>query len=301
MTTYSLPQLILAAKPHLSANSQASYFYSLKRAAPLRVQQALGSGISQNKVRIRWIRDHEKTLLRLRDLTPTNVRNTLTPLLILSEHLYGETSACYQRYRVLFDELTLQQQQVVELNEKSETQMENWMPLAEIQEYAMTLPTDRPKDRRNRLVAYLYAFQPAARNDYGQMELLTDFSLIQPDINYLFLEDGNPVQFIFQQYKTSGKYGQMTVPVSEELGIEIKSFLNGRDEGYLFKKPLTKSQVQYSLKTVFEGTGKHVHINLLRHIWATEGVDLEQRKKEKALARSMMHATDTQQGYVKIW
>ena len=300
MTTYSLPQLILAAKPEISANSRSAYFYSLKRAAPVNIQNQLGSGVSENKVRIRWIKDHEKTILRLRGLTPINVRNTLTPLVILSSHLYGETSKSYQAYRVLFDELQQQQQELVELNEKSETQMENWMPLGEIQAYAMSLPTDRPKDRRNRLTAFLYAFQPPARNDYGQMELLTDFSLIQPDINYLFMEDGNPVQFVFQQYKTSGKYGQMPVAVTEELQDEIKSFLDGRDEGYLFGKPLTKSQVQYALKTVFEGIGKHVTINLMRHIWATEGVDLEQRKKEKQLARSMMHATDTQQGYVKI-
>lgn len=297
--TYSLVALIDEAKPGVSPYTSKSYYYSLKRAAPITVQNQLGSGLSTNKVRTRWIKDHQKTLLRLREFTPSVRRSTVTALLIMSNHLFGENSKSSQEYHRVFTDLTLEQNEAIQANEKSETQLANWMPLQDIQAYAAVLPTDRPKDRRNRLLAFLYAFQPPARNDYGGMELLTDFSQIQPNINYLFIEDGNPVSFIFQDYKTSGKYGQMTVPVSLELSIEIKSFLDGREEGYLFGKPLTKSQVQYSLKTVFEGTGKHVTINLLRHIWATEGIDLEQRKREKELAGSMMHSIGTQEQYAK--
>ena len=297
--TYSLVALIDEAKPGVSPYTSKSYYYSLKRAAPITVQNQLGSGLSTNKVRTRWIKDHQKTLLRLREFTPSVRRSTVTALLIMSNHLFGENSKSSQEYHRVFTDLSLEQNEAIQTNEKSETQLANWMPLQDIQAYAAVLPTDRPKDRRNRLLAFLYAFQPPARNDYGGMELLTDFSQIQPNINYLFIEDGNPVSFIFQDYKTSGKYGQMTVPVSLELSIEIKSFLDGREEGYLFGKPLTKSQVQYSLKTVFEGTGNHVTINLLRQIWATEGIDLEQRKREKELAGSMMHSIATQETYAK--
>ena len=83
------------------------------------------------------------------------------------------------------------------------------------------------------------------------------------------------------------------------LSIEVKEFLDGREDGYLFGKPLTKSQVQYSMKTVFAGIGKHVTINLLRHIWVTEGMNLDQRKREKELAGSMMHSIGTQEQYAK--
>jgi len=297
--TYSLVALINEAKPNVSSYTSKSYYYSLKRAAPISVQNQLGSGVSDNKVRIRWIKDHQKTLLRLREFTPSVQRATVTALLIISNHLYGETSKSSAEYHRVFTDLSAVVNEAERANEKSETQLENWMPLEEIQAYAAALPTDRPKDRRNRLIAYLYAFQPPARNDYGGMELLTDFSQIQPNVNYLFLEDGNPINFIFQDYKTSGKYGQMTVAVSLELSVEIKEFLDGREEGYLFGKPLTKSQVQYSMKAVFAGTGKHCTINLLRHIWITEGMDLDQRKKEKELAGSMMHSIGTQENYAK--
>jgi len=297
--TVSLVALINEAKPGVSPYTSKSYFYSLKRAAPISVQNQLGSGVSDNKVRIRWIKDHQKTLLRLREFTPSVQRATVTALLIISNHLYGETSKSSAEYHRVFTDLSAVVNEAERANEKSETQLENWMPLEEIQAYAAALPTDRPKDRRNRLIAYLYAFQPPARNDYGGMELLTDFSQIQPNVNYLFLEDGNPINFIFQDYKTSGKYGQMTVAVSLELSVEIKEFLDGREEGYLFGKPLTKSQVQYSMKAVFAGTGKHCTINLLRHIWITEGMDLDQRKKEKELAGSMMHSIGTQENYAK--
>ena len=297
--TYSLVSLVNEAKPGVSSYTSKAYFYSLKRAAPISVQNQLGSGQSDNKVRIRWIKDHAKTLLRLREFSPSVQRATVTALLIMSNHLYGEKSKSSQEYHRVFTDLSAVVNEAERANEKSETQLENWMPLEEIQAYAAALPTDRPKDRRNRLVAYLYAFQPPARNDYGGMELLTDFSQIQPGINYLFLEDGNPVSFIFQDYKTSGKYGQATVPVSLELATEIKEFLDGREEGYLFGKPLTKSQVQYSMKAVFAGTGKHCTINLMRHIWVTEGMDLDQRKREKELAGSMMHSLGMQETYAK--
>ena len=158
--TYSLVALINEAKPNVSPHTSKSYYYSLKRAAPITVQNHLGSGLSENKVRVRWIKDHQKTLLRLREFTPSVRRTTITALLIISNHLYGDTSKSSEEYRRVFTDLTMEQNEVIQANEKSETQLENWMPLEEIQAYAAALPTDRPKDRRNRLIAYLYAFQP---------------------------------------------------------------------------------------------------------------------------------------------
>ena len=51
---------------------------------------------------------------------------------------------------------------------------------------------------------------------------------------------------------------------------------------------------------VFDPSGKHITLNLLRHIFISENVDLEKIKKEKETAEKMMHSSDMQKDYVKI-
>jgi len=53
------------------------------------------------------------------------------------------------------------------------------------------------------------------------------------------------------------------------------------------------------LAQAFEGLGKHITINLIRHIVASELVDYQEREKEQALAASMMHSNTMQVKYAK--
>lgn len=298
-TSYNLFELISAAKPGVREATRKAYFYSLKRAAPVSVQNKLGSGLSENKVRIKWMKDTEKTLMRIRGFSPSVERTTLTALMVVAFYLYGETSKQYERYRERFDVLTTELAAEIAEHDKTPVQEENWVELGTLREIAVAMPKERPRDRRNRLTAFLYTMQPPARNDYGTMELLTDFSKLEPASNYLFIEEGVPKEFIFQTYKTSGKYGSSTVPLTPELREELVEFLDGRTEGYMFGKPLTKAQMGYALRMAFESTGKRVTINLMRHIWASEMVDIEQSKKQEELAKAMMHSQMMQVEYAK--
>ena len=50
---------------------------------------------------------------------------------------------------------------------------------------------------------------------------------------------------------------------------------------------------------VFSTDKKRVSLNLIRHIWASENVDLEQTIKQNEIAAAMMHGSKTQLEYVK--
>jgi hypothetical protein len=49
----------------------------------------------------------------------------------------------------------------------------------------------------------------------------------------------------------------------------------------------------------FAPSNKNITLNLLRKFWISESVDLEALKRRKALANSMMHSLDVQEGYIK--
>ena len=97
----------------------------------------------------------------------------------------------------------------------------------------------------------------------------------------------------------------MKVPVSKMLNSVINKFLKAHpNREYLLEKvrtrePLTRNALGKLLPQIFEPTGKQVSLNILRHVYISEAIDVDQIKEQQKLAKQMLHDADTQQQYAK--
>ena len=296
---YNLITLIEQAKPSIAPSTKKSYYYGIKRAATKGIQQRLGMGQSTNPVSLKWISSHAAVIKRVAKESDTVQKTTMTALMVISRHLFGEESKSYLAYQKRSDTLNGLIQVEQDKHIKTPSQEKNWTTIDALREHVVTLPVESQLDRDRRLVGSLYVYQPPARNDYGQMELIDEEAEKQPDVNYLVLRDGKPLNFYFQVFKTHARYGNVTVPVTAEMSKELTTYLDGRTTGFMFDKKLTKTQVGYALAAAFKGTGKHITINLIRHIVASEMINVEKRVAEQVLASAMMHGSATQVTYAK--
>jgi len=76
------------------------------------------------------------------------------------------------------------------------------------------------------------------------------------------------------------------------------------DRKYLLEKkrtrePLTRNALGKIIPTVFESTGKQVSLNILRHVYISEAIDIDAIKAQQELAKNMLHDPETQQQYAK--
>ena len=129
---------------------------------------------------------------------------------------------------------------------------------------------------------------------------------LDPKFNYL---DLGKKKFIFNQYKTSKKYGRFDLPVKKELLSALKKYLKHRDNKLLLDdrndkpflirhdgKQLDKSNdITKLLNKVF---GKKVGSSMLRHIFLTDKYDaiIDEQKKDAGI---MAHSESEQKKYVK--
>ena len=111
--------------------------------------------------------------------------------------------------------------------------------------------------------------------------------------------------FVFNDYKTSTKYNEVRVPVSKELNRVINKFLKlNPDRKYLLQqnraeKPLARNALGKLIPVIFRDTGKNVTLNIIRHVYVSEKVDLEAVKQFQVIANSMMHSSGEQMSYNK--
>jgi len=299
MEKHNLLDLIKNARPEIRATTLKSYYYGIRRAMPEKLVKKLGTGMSENKVPMEWLSNVKDVLARLEPYTVAVTKTTLTPILVLSKHIFGEKSDAYGGYLAESDRLgdIICKEQMA--HEKTVTMEKNWMPLDELKTFVKAMPTDSQKEKVRRLIGFLYVMHPPARNDYSAMQIISDDVAVEPETNYLVLSDGVPTHFLFQSYKTSKKYGSVIVPIGSVLKAELESFLGDRTTGFLFGKKMTKASLSYAMIQAFAPLGKHMTVNTLRHIMTSESIDLDTRVKQKALAEAMMHSTDQQLCYIK--
>ena len=154
------------------------------------------------------------------------------------------------------------------------------------------------------LVTALYTLQPPVRLNYSDMKIIKNLSEVEDGKNYLLNKSRNKKTFIFQDYKTSGKYGKIEQPISKELNTIINKWLkvNPTDNFLIDQKghALNSNQLGKFITKAFKFTGKKITLNLLRHVYISESIDLEAIKKGKALAKSMLHSSATQELYAKV-
>lgn len=204
----------------------------------------------------------------------------------------------------------------VDVNEKTESQEENWMSWDEViskREECKTMfdeilsrkslkklsPLDFQKVQ-NYAVLCLYTMIPPRRNaDYQEMVIVENIPEKQEkEMNYYGM---TPKEFIFNNYKTSIHYGQQKLEVPADLAEVLDKYslvIPGKPFKYMICKPngekLTYSNsITRIMNRIFK---KNVSSSMLRHIFLTSKYDVDDMQKT---ADAMGHSLAEQREYLK--
>ena len=128
--------------------------------------------------------------------------------------------------------------------------------------------------------------------------------MIDKNTNYLLNSTRTTKYFIFRNYKTASTYGEIKVKVNKGLNSIINQWLKINPTNFLIfdnkNNKMSKNNLAKYIVKSLEPSGKHINLNLLRKIWISENLDLNQVRSRDKLATAMMHSLDTQKTYIKL-
>jgi hypothetical protein len=258
-----------------------------------------------------FLKEPKQILNMIKDYKPTTQRSYIIAICTVLKN-----SKHQNLYDMYFEILSNFNNQLKVRTEKSEKQMDNWLSNDNINEISKDLKTKVVKKVRNKedynnllnyLVLSLYTMHPPRRNvDYSLMKISNNMN--DDKYNYIDLNKG---PFVFNNYKTQGKYNQVVVPIEEDLMKVIELYLNNHPEKSKLKnknydvhflksfynEPIEKSQeITRILNKIF---GKNIGSSMLRNIYLSNkysGVIEELKEDTKNMATSVDVALST---YIK--
>lgn len=161
----------------------------------------------------------------------------------------------------------------------------------------------------NYVLYCLYTLQPPVRADYFDMRVMS-FNHWRKlpedstkDINaLLYVDDYEPICFIFNTYKTSATYGMLTFHIEKQLATILQQYLQETKPKLLDRLlPTINSQntLVVRIKRIFKKlANKEMSIGLLRHSFIQNFLSTKRTIREKVqVAQRMMHSTNMQERY----
>ena len=259
-------------------------------------------------------------------MKPNTRKGYLTSIIVAS--LAYNNQQLYDIYNPIYEKTINEINKQISTQTKSTTQTENWETLDNLHKvlisYKNTLDdkgifdltdTDISKADFKLLQKYvvgmLYigsADNPPLRLDYAPMRVLSrnvynDISIDDQHINYLVITGKNKKEFVLNDYKTMGAYGQKIIPVSPIVNKVLNVWLHYNTGDYLLVNSknhvLTSNGLTKLITSTFEPTGKKISVSMLRHIFISEMFPADAEKRQK-IADLMAHSVNTQTDYAKI-
>ena len=240
---------------------------------------------------------------QIKNLKTTMQMNVLSAVLVIVKAM-DMPNEIYNKYREALFKITKTYNAELSENKKTLTQEQNWVTIAELKKVTKQLL--KGGVTQNALIAALYTYQPPVRLDYYDMKIVGPKNKLEGKQNFLVVYNRSRKVFVFRDFKTANKYNEVKVPVSKQLNTVINKFLKAHpDREYLLEKkrtaqPLTRNALGKIIPQVFESTGKTVSLNILRHVYISESIDIDQIKAQQKLAKQMLHDPETQQQYAKV-
>jgi len=291
MNIMDINEIIRQSRPNIKPQSIRTYVSNIKKVAGTKEIENLD-----------FLNNPKEVFSKLEDMKITMRRNILSSILVLLSATDSE-NRLYKTYSDKLLELTMEYRRQQDKNEKTETQIKNWVEHKELINIAKKMIKKNPGSQ-DALIAALYSYQPPTRLDFYSMEIVSPKHDIDTAKNYLVVQSSRTKKFIFNDYKSANKYNTITIPVNKQLNTVINKFLKlNPNRKYLLQNkagnPLTRNNLGKKLPVILKDTGKHVTLNIIRHVYISENIDIEQTKKQKEIANSMMHSQSIQLEYAK--
>lgn len=225
---------------------------------------------------LKFLNDMRDVLLIIDKYKPTTKRSFIIAACVV---LKNNNEKLYQQYYELLSQMN---NDLAVRTDKSETQKENWMEQSEIEKLLESLDVIKKVTNKDdytkllyHLILSLYVLQIPRRNqDYCLMKIASDMT--NTDFNYLDIKNK---KFIFNNYKTDGKYNSVEIDIEDKMFKVIQKYLKFhpdklklKNKKYnvhflvdFFNRPIDKSNdITKILNKVF---GKKISSSLLRNIF----------------------------------
>lgn len=274
-----------------------------------------------------FLRDTEAIEKRIADYAEST-KKTIYASVASVLSLFSDKKAFKATHKYYFDKMMAKAEEAKEVDtaKKTDTQEKAWIGWGEVEKKRADMGEAVGKATANKkvstaeynnilshLVLSLYIDVPPRRNqDYLDMKVYyakanEKLDYIDKDHNYLLIRKKVPVQFIFNKYKTSKKYGTQKIDIPESLAGIITTYLKYRPTTPEEKKdkefnllvsadgkPLTQANsITRILNNVFE---KNIGSSMLRHIYLSNKMDISEMKDD---AEKMGHSLTEQKKYLK--
>ena len=302
-----LRKLILDQR-EIKENSLKSYLISLKK---LNHDEEIKN--------LKFLEDKDHILEKIQLLALPTQKNYLTAVLVALQANPEKKEKLIEFYKEVLDKKNEKYSNFIKQNKKTDKQQINWTTLSELEkirkEYAKKIKDFEIKDKetlnkknlnllQEYLVSALYTLRAPIRLDYAPMEIITKRKDVEPNKNYLLNSGRNKKKFIIQEFKTKKKYGTQEINIPSKLNTIINLWLkHNKSKSFLLNSrggELTANGLGKLITKTFKNTGKNITLNLLRHIYISENVNLEAVKHNKKLAEDMLHSGEQQVDYAKV-
>ena len=293
---------LISEQREIKPNSLKAYLIALKK-------------LNENKdiEDLKFLSDKSRVEEILEPLALSTKKNYLTAILVALPVVKGN-NALIEYYREILEELNKQYMMEQLKQKKSPKQEENWLEQSELDKVRKELEKKvKDMDLKGRetinnrmfntlqdlVIASLYTLLPPIRLDYSPMEVIKTRKQIKEGKNYLLNIGRNKKIFIIQEFKNVKSQGKKEIPISPKLNTLLNEFLKYNIEDYFLLNNrgtvLSPNGLGKAITRIFKPTGKNITINLLRHIFISNNVDMDALKKAESLAEQMHHSTSTQQ------
>lgn len=256
---------------------------------------------------LKFLDNPKKILDKIKKYKITTQRNIIIAIVSILKNLGDD------KYKLYYDtmiQLNKKIEDEAKENKKSDIQKENWISWADVVNKFNELK-EKLKSSNNisesmynnyldAVILGLYVLSPPRRNkDYLIMKVSKDGKGLDDKYNWLNLKNK---QFIFNNYKTKGTYGQQIIDVNNELLNLIKKYLKYKKDGngFLLVKfdgniLNSDNSITRRLNNIF---GKKISSSMLRHIYLSD--KYKDVKEEMANdSKAMAHSINQQGDYIK--
>tara|TARA_R110000803_G_scaffold36721_4_gene78909 strand:- start:273 stop:1187 length:915 start_codon:yes stop_codon:yes gene_type:complete len=268
---------------------------------------------------LEFLKDTDNILQKIETKALTTQKNYLSAVLVtLNSFNKAEFNDAVKIYGDESDRLNDEYMAFIQTHEKDEKQKKNWTTIANLKK-AMNR-TKRNIDERGILkkeelnktemqllqeyvIAGLFILQPPVRLNFNML-VVNKREDIEEGKNYLLVESRNKKKFIIADYKTAKTYDTKEMEVNPEINKILNYWLKYNKTGFFLLNTrggmLSSNGLSKMITQVFASTNKHITLNLIRHVYISENIDIETVNKSTQLASDMHHALLTQHTYIKV-
>jgi len=246
-------------------------------------------------------------------------KNYLVSIIVLLKSDETKYKDLIEKYNKIIADIAKKINDNYDLNQKSTSQEKNWIEMSDVNDLVkkykkMYNEIKKKKTQLNNndlqliqdyLLISLYSgiYFPPVRNDFADLEVVLEDEPIDNDKNYLIIKSNNSLEFLFNKYKTSKKFGSYKLPIKSKILTDlILDWHNMNGSQYLLINVKTKKQfngntITKNLNRIYKKEfDKTVSTSLLRSIYISDKLKENlSNKDKKALAKDMLHSKEMQE------